>query len=118
MATEVPRSAYEAATAEGREKMRNDRRKILSSLPQSKISQDYLANVEGHIMDIREGVEDLVLLVDGMDAGEMRPVAADGQETVRGGGQNEHYGNSGGIRQNGDCSADLQSRVEDRGHGQ
>jgi hypothetical protein len=75
MAGEVPPSAYEAATAEGRERLRIDRRKILASLPQGKISQDYLANVASHILNIREEAEDLVLLIGGMDANERRTQA-------------------------------------------
>ncbi len=63
MATELPVSAFEAAAGDARDKMRLDRRRILATLPRGKVLQDYLANVAEQVVDQRDGLEDMMLLV-------------------------------------------------------
>ncbi len=49
-------------TAEARAKERLDRQKMLVTLPKTKVEQEYLASVAAKVVDLREAVEDLVLV--------------------------------------------------------
>jgi hypothetical protein len=49
-------------TAEAREKERLDRQKILVFLPKSKVEQENFTSVAARVVDLREDIEDLVLV--------------------------------------------------------
>jgi len=49
-------------TAEAREKERLERQKMLVSLPKAKVEQEYLASAAAKVVDLREDIEDLVLV--------------------------------------------------------
>jgi hypothetical protein len=49
-------------TAEAREKERLERQNMLVSLPRGKVEQQYLGSVAEKVVDLREAVEDLVLV--------------------------------------------------------
>jgi hypothetical protein len=59
---QLPESSFEKMSAEARAKERLDRHKMLVSLPRSKVEQEYLALVAAKVVDLREAVEDLVLV--------------------------------------------------------
>jgi hypothetical protein len=59
---QLPESNFEKMTAEAREKERLDSRKMLVSLPKSKVKQEYLSSVAARVVDLREDIEDLVLV--------------------------------------------------------
>jgi hypothetical protein len=59
---QLPESNFEKMRADAREKECLDRQKMLVSLPKSKIEQEYLASVAARVVDLREDIEDLVLV--------------------------------------------------------
>jgi ribosomal protein L17 len=58
---QLPESNFEKMTAEAREKERLERQKMLVSLPQAKVEQEYLAAAATKVVELREIIEDLVL---------------------------------------------------------
>ncbi len=59
---QLPESSFEKMSVEARAKERLDRQKMLVSLPRSKVEEEYLALVAAKVVDLREAVEDLVLV--------------------------------------------------------
>ena len=59
---QLPESNFEKMTAEAREKERLERQKMLVSLPKAKVEQEYLASAAAKVVDLREDIEDLVLV--------------------------------------------------------
>ena len=66
---ELGQCAYEAADADGREKLRADRRKLVAGLPRGSTGKDYLALAAEHANNAREELEDLLLVVAAMADG-------------------------------------------------
>jgi hypothetical protein len=63
MAAQIPETAYERMTADERAKERLDRQKMLVSLPKGDLRESYLTFVAGLNVDVRESLEDMLLLV-------------------------------------------------------
>ncbi len=59
---QLPESNFVKMTAEAREKECLERQKMLVSLPKAKVEQEYLASAAAKVVDLREDIEDLVLV--------------------------------------------------------
>jgi hypothetical protein len=77
-----PETGFEQMGAEARDKERLDRQKMLVSLPKSKEAECYLASVAGKNVDLREGIEDLLLVVAAMEAGDVRTRLVQGMRGI------------------------------------
>lgn len=68
----LPASAYEAATAEGKEKIRVDRQKQLAAMPRGKVTQNFLANIAEKALQLREATEDLLIMLGELPESEVK----------------------------------------------
>jgi hypothetical protein len=76
MAAQIPETAYERMTADERAKERLDRQKMLVSLPKRDLQESYLTFVAGLNVDVRENLEDMLLLVSTLPDGTAAALAA------------------------------------------
>jgi len=77
MAEQLPETPFERMTAEARDRERIERQKMLVSLPKGKLEQAYLAFNAGLTVEMRESLEELLLMANAMPnepaaAGELR----------------------------------------------
>ncbi len=70
MAAQIPETPYERMTADERAKERLDRQKMLVSLPKGDLRESYLTFVAGLNVDVRESLEDMLLLANTLPDGE------------------------------------------------
>jgi len=76
MAAQIPETAYERMTADERAKERLDRQKMLVSLPKGDLRESYLTFVAGLNVDVRESLEDMLLLANTLPDGTAAALAA------------------------------------------
>ena len=62
-AQQLPETLFEQQAQKARDRDRLDRQKMLVSLPRGKESQEYLASTAGKSVELREDIENLLLMV-------------------------------------------------------